>query len=479
MRALAAAALAVLALGTSTAAADTFAVVPEDAPAPAPVSVALPSAEVPNQTGAILLPPGAWEAPFLPVQELTYEQLHSLWLRAGAAYGIPWQVLAAISKIESNFGRNMGPSSAGAIGWMQFMPDTWLRWGTDGNGDGIADPWNPDDAVHSAARYLAAANGRTDISRAIFAYNHAQWYVDDVLQLAAMFGGDLAGADAVFSLDRMAIALEDAQEQVATLSEQLETAESAEADAAAKSEHLAGTADDLTLLVSDRVVAEQGAFQAGQELVARSAETERLRTELEQAQAALEAAQSGAHAVSFAPAAADVLRMPSRADGYVFPVGGGPSVVSVGHFHHDYPAADIAASLGAPVYALADAIVLSVVDDGRCGTGLVLRTLDGLEWVYCHLSYRDPGLGDGSVVSAGQWVGLVGSTGHSTGPHLHLGLRPARYPQEMPWFQEFAGTAYMWQDTPTEPAARATPVFALAPPGEPDEDIVEFTLAGG
>jgi murein DD-endopeptidase MepM/ murein hydrolase activator NlpD len=479
MRALAAAALAVLALGTSTAAADTFAVVQEDAPAPAPVSVALPSAEVPNQTGAILLPPGAWEAPFLPVQELTYEQLHSLWLRAGAAYGIPWQVLAAISKIESNFGRNMGPSSAGAIGWMQFMPDTWLRWGTDGNGDGIADPWNPDDAVHSAARYLAAANGRTDISRAIFAYNHAQWYVDDVLQLAAMFGGDLAGADAVFSLDRMAIALEDAQEQVATLSEQLETAESAEADAAAKSEHLAGTADDLTLLVSDRVVAEQGAFQSGQELVARSAETERLRTELEQAQAALEAAQSGAHAVSFAPAAADVLRMPSRADGYVFPVGGGPSVVSVGHFHHDYPAADIAASLGAPVYALADAIVLSVVDDGRCGTGLVLRTLDGLEWVYCHLSYRDPGLGDGSVVSAGQWVGLVGSTGHSTGPHLHLGLRPARYPQEMPWFQEFAGIAYMWQDTPTEPAARATPVFALAPPGEPDEDIVEFTLAGG
>ncbi|MFL5945953.1 MAG: lytic murein transglycosylase [Gaiellaceae bacterium] len=479
MRALAAAALAVLALGTSTAAADTFAVVAEDAPASAPVSVALPTAEVPNPTGAILLPPGAWEAPFLPVQELTYEQLHSLWLRAGAAYGIPWQVLAAINKIESNFGRNMGPSSAGAIGWMQFMPDTWLRWGTDGNGDGIADPWNPDDAVHSAARYLAAANGRIDISQAIFAYNHAQWYVDDVLQLAAMFGGDLAGADAVFSLDRMAIALEDAQEQVATLSEQLESAESAEAEAAAKSERFAGVADDLTLLVSDRVVAEQGAFHAGQELVAASAETERLRTQLEQARAALEAAQSGAHSVSFAPAAADVLRMPSRADGYVFPVGGGPSVVSVGHFHHDYPAADIAASLGAPVYALADAIVLSVVDDGRCGTGLVLRTLDGLEWVYCHLSYRDPGLADGSVVSAGQWVGLVGSTGHSTGPHLHLGLRPARYPQEMPWFQEFAGIAYMWQDAPTEPAARATPVFALAPPGEPDEDVVQFTLAGG
>jgi len=481
MRAFAAAAFAVLTLGTSTAAADTFALVPEDAPPPAnaSVSIALPSAEVPNATGAILLPPGAWEAPFLPVQELSYEQLHALWLRAGAAYGLPWQVLAAINKIETNFGRNMGPSSAGAVGWMQFMPDTWLRWGTDGNGDGIADPWNPDDAVHAAARYLAAAGGAADISRAVFAYNHAQWYVDDVLQLAAMFGGDRSGADAVFTLDRMAIALEDAQERVAELSEQFETAASAEADAAAKADRLAGMADDLTLLLSDRVVAERDAFQAGQELVAATAEKERLRSDLEQAEAALQTAQTGARSASFAPAAAGVLRMPSRADGYVFPVGGGPSVVSVGHTHHDYPAADIAAPLGAPVYSLADAIVLSVVDDGRCGTGLVLRTLDGLEWVYCHLSYRDPGLADGSVVSAGQWVGLVGSTGHSTGPHLHLGLRPARYPQEMPWFQEFAGIAFLWQDRRTQPLERPTPVFALAPPGEPENDLVEFTLARG
>jgi len=171
--------------------------------------------------------------------------------------------------------------------------------------------------------------------------------------------------------------------------------------------------------------------------------------------------------------------MPSRADGYVFPVGGGPSAVSVGHFHHDYPAADIAAPLGAPVYSLADAIVLSVVDDGRCGTGLVLRSLDGLEWVYCHLSYRDRGLAAGSIVSAGQWVGLVGSTGHSTGPHLHLGLRPARYPQEMPWFQEFAGIAFLWQDMWTEPIEPATPVFALVPSPEPAKDLVEFTRARG
>ena len=159
--------------------------------------------------------------------------------------------------------------------------------------------------------------------------------------------------------------------------------------------------------------------------------------------------------------------MPTRADGYVFPVGGGPGAVSVGRLHHDYPAADIAAPLGAPLYALADGIVLSVVDDGRCGTGFVLQTLDGLEWVYCHLSYRDSGLHEGLVVGAGQWVGLVGSTGHSTGPHLHLGLRPARYPQEMPWFQEFAGIAFTWQDEAAEADARSTPVFALVPPEEP------------
>jgi murein DD-endopeptidase MepM/ murein hydrolase activator NlpD len=479
MRRLAAAALLALALGAGTASADTFTVVPDSFAVVPDGPVALPTAEIPNATGAILLPPGAWESAFLPARELSYEELQALWVRAGAAYGIPWQVLAAINKIESNFGRNMGPSSAGAVGWMQFMPDTWLRWGTDGDGDGIADPWNPDDAVHSAARYLAAANGRTDISRAIFAYNHAQWYVDDVLQLAAMFGGELAGADAVFSLDRMALALEQAQQQVATLSEQLAVAEAAASESTAKAERLAAAAANLDQLVSDRVLAEKDSFQAGQELSAATAETNRLRTELEQAQAALATAQSGAQSASFAPAAAGVLRMPTRADGYVFPVGGGPGVVSVGHHHHDYPAADIAAPLGAPLYALADGVVLSVVDDGRCGIGFVLRTLDGLEWVYCHLSYRDPGLVQGLLVTAGQWVGLVGSTGHSTGPHLHLGLRPARYPQEMPWFQEFAGIAYMWQDQPAQAEVRTTPVFALVPPEQPVEDVVEFTLSGG
>jgi hypothetical protein len=119
-----------------------------------------------------------------------------IWQGAGTAYGIPWQVLAAINKVETDNGRNLSTSSAGAIGWMQFMPGTWLRWGTDANGDGIADPWSPEDAIYSAARYLAASGGQTDLRRAIYSYNHAGWYVRKVLRIAAQFGNPVGPVDA-------------------------------------------------------------------------------------------------------------------------------------------------------------------------------------------------------------------------------------------------------------------------------------------
>ncbi|MDX6398325.1 MAG: hypothetical protein QOJ43_1733, partial [Gaiellaceae bacterium] len=310
------------------------------------------------------------------------------------------------------------------------------------------------------------------------AYNHAQWYVDDVLQLASLFAGG-GGADAVFTLDRLAIAVEEAQGRVDSLHEALQAAESQTLQLGARAEPIRAEADDLALLLSDRLSAEKDAFAAEHERDAASAEVERLRQELELAETALEAARSGARAASFVPAAASVLRMPSRADGYVFPVGGGPATVSVGHDHHDYPAADIAAPQGAPVYALADADVLSLTDDGACGTGLTLQSLDGLEWIYCHLSYRDPAIQPGVVLTAGQWVGLVGSTGHSTGPHLHLGLDPSRYPQEMPWFQEFANIAFTWQDEAPAPERVAGPIFTIVPAVEPpSNEVVEFTLTG-
>ena len=124
-----------------------------------------------------------------------------IWQAAGSAYGIPWEVLAAINKVETNFGQNLGPSSAGAIGWMQFMPSTWARWGIDANGDGVADPNNPTDAIFSAARYLAGCGGQFDIARAVYCYNHASWYVNEVLGLASLYsqdGGGAAGRSARF-----------------------------------------------------------------------------------------------------------------------------------------------------------------------------------------------------------------------------------------------------------------------------------------
>jgi hypothetical protein len=102
---------------------------------------------------------------------------------------VPWQVLAGINEIESDYGRNLSVSSAGAVGWMQFLPSTWKEWGVDANGDRVADPYNPVDAIFSAARYLHAAGASKSISQAIFAYNHATWYVQSVLLRAKLIGG--------------------------------------------------------------------------------------------------------------------------------------------------------------------------------------------------------------------------------------------------------------------------------------------------
>jgi soluble lytic murein transglycosylase-like protein len=98
-------------------------------------------------------------------------------------------ILAAINEIESGFGQNLGPSSAGAVGWMQFMPSTWAMYGVDADGDGARDPNNPNDAIYAAARYLRAAGMPDDPEGAVFAYNHADWYVAEVMARAACFSG--------------------------------------------------------------------------------------------------------------------------------------------------------------------------------------------------------------------------------------------------------------------------------------------------
>ncbi len=374
---------------------------------------------MPNAPGSIALPPDFTTQPFF-TRTLLFDELNVLWHRAGNAYGIPWEVLASINKIESNFGRNMGPSSAGAVGWMQFMPSTWLRWGMDATGDGISDPWDPEDAVFAAARYLAAAGAREDLYRGVFAYNHADWYVQDVLELAQIYAG--GGTIATFNLDRMQVALEDAREQVAEANQLLARAERA-ARAARRTERTIARRVEGTMVLSDRLALEQQAYEIGVRSD-RAAELVQTRREaLDEARAALDAARSG---VTLAPAAGSLLAAPLISAGYAFPVGGGAAAISVGHHHHDYPAADIAAPQGAPLYALTDGFVEDAwpTGAGNCGIGFKLvAAADGRSWTYCHLSYLEPTVVPGAALSTGAPVGLVGSTGHSTGPHLHLQTR--------------------------------------------------------
>jgi murein DD-endopeptidase MepM/ murein hydrolase activator NlpD len=586
---------ALLALAAVPAASSQLSATPRD----------LPSSTAPNSPGDIRVPSPLSRPPARP-EVRSYPQLVTLWKQAGNGYGVPWQVLGAINKIESGYGENMGPSSAGAVGWMQFMPSTWMRWGMDADGDGLANPWDPEDAVFAAARYLAAAGAHEDIERAVFAYNHAQWYVDDVLELAATLGDEPftpGPAALVYPGANIEARLKAAQRRVARLSESLDLALSGVEGhewTRLRLERRLGDpnlSDDQFAKLDARLrqfdAAERGSWRRINRLQAQFGKAvealKRIREE--EASAGLgggglpaggyvfpvagEASFSDdfgaprtttwhhgndifagrgtplvavtdgtlfnvgwndvggnrlwlrdaagneyyyAHLARFSPGAredaqvnagdvigyvgdtGDAVGTPPhlhfeihppelRAEGYdgvvnpypylkawkaggvvggqqsfdgwVFPVGGGPANVSTAHTHHDYPAADIAAPEGSPLYALHDAVVTDVfpTDTGKCGIGLILRATTGEQFVYCHLSSLDRSLAPGRHISAGAPVGRVGSTGNSTGPHLHLGFVPStHYPQAEPWFQAFAGLAFRWQDAPTpdrlEPAAR-------------------------
>lgn len=104
--------------------------------------------------------------------------------------GLPWTVLAAIGTVETGNGRDAGVSSAGAEGPMQFLPSTWAAYGMNVDGGPRANINDPVDAVYSAARYLCLAGGGRggqSLYDAIYAYNHADWYVREVLNLAVAY----------------------------------------------------------------------------------------------------------------------------------------------------------------------------------------------------------------------------------------------------------------------------------------------------
>jgi hypothetical protein len=149
-------------------------------------------------------PSAAFAVPILPSPSCSPAAVPAIlvpiYKRAAEAYGLGPQgagVLAAINEVETAFGTNLNVSSAGAVGWMQFMPATWAGYGVDANGDGVADPYDPEDAIHAAANYLRAAGAPADWYRAVFAYNHADWYVAEVLAGAACYsrlGNAIAGS---------------------------------------------------------------------------------------------------------------------------------------------------------------------------------------------------------------------------------------------------------------------------------------------
>ncbi len=138
------------------------------------------------------------------VSALARREIPPLYLRlyqqAAQRYGLDWAILAGIGKVECDHGRDPDPActrdgavnSAGAGGPMQFIASTWARYGVAAQG-GEPDRWDPADAIFTAARYLRASGAPGDYSRALFAYNHADWYVAEVESWAAKYRAQPSG----------------------------------------------------------------------------------------------------------------------------------------------------------------------------------------------------------------------------------------------------------------------------------------------
>jgi hypothetical protein len=137
----------------------------------------------------------------LPPSALALKDIPAPYLRlykaAASRYGLDWAILAGIGKVECDHGRDPDPSclhqgsvnSAGAGGPMQFLAATWARYGVDADRDGVRDRWDPADAILGAANYLRGSGAPGDYREAIFAYNHADWYVSEVEGWAARYRG--------------------------------------------------------------------------------------------------------------------------------------------------------------------------------------------------------------------------------------------------------------------------------------------------
>ncbi|WP_121616750.1 peptidoglycan DD-metalloendopeptidase family protein [Virgibacillus halodenitrificans] len=260
-------------------------------------------------------------------------------------YGIPWYVLAAIHDTETSFSTHSSmTSSVGAIGHMQFMPLTWIGWaypggtslgnaaipdhiltdpakigqyggyGVDANGDGKADPWDAEDAIHTAAKYLKANGFLQNQRQGIRAYNHSDAYVNKVLSKAEHYKNAATykpnGLPEVTQGDFM-VPMKDAN-------------------------------------VTSGFGPRWGKMHAGMDFVVNGAST-------------------------------------------------------------------------APIVASASGTVVRSYLSSSYGNCVIIRhNINGTQYetLYAHLNSR--AVGEGEKVNKGQYIGMMGSTGNSTGPHLHF-----------------------------------------------------------
>jgi hypothetical protein len=162
---------------------------PSPAPAePAPPATLDRAAVEPSPPGACAEPTPEvdWRA-FVPTDQADHLATMDRAAR-NSGCGVPWQMLAAIARVESDFGRNMATSSAGAVGYGQFLPTSWAAFGRDGN------VYDYRDALPAIAAYLCQSGLARDPRAALWAYNHADWYVDMVLGLAVRYDRLAPGA---------------------------------------------------------------------------------------------------------------------------------------------------------------------------------------------------------------------------------------------------------------------------------------------
>ena len=159
-----------------------------------PIALALLVVVVLSGAGSSVSGPGQFKPSALALRDIPAAYLRG-YQAAGTKYAMEWTYIAAIGKIESDHGRlnaagvTSGANSAGAGGPMQFIASTWGQYGVDGNSDGRKDRYDPDDAIPGAANYLKASGAPDDWDKAIFAYNHAGWYVEAVKKQAALYRG--------------------------------------------------------------------------------------------------------------------------------------------------------------------------------------------------------------------------------------------------------------------------------------------------